>query len=133
MTIFNSSEKIECAFTSEKSADAWIDKHEAMLNIISDEKYEDIQNDVNYQLYKMQSEYYDMSTGKLLEGKTDDEWDEVYEDYDMFGKYVFIKEKYGYTKEEVETKEDMVIRELVGFIKKEIVLFEEAKKEEDDK
>jgi len=94
--------------------------------LISDEEYCNIQQAVNDKLFDLQCQFYDRETWNLLEGKTEEDFDKAYDEYDENGKYEFIKEKFGYTKEEFKLKENAVEYELTGYKFEEITLYEGA-------
>jgi hypothetical protein len=113
-------DQIECVFTNKERMLRWIEVHDAKLNYISDEEYGDIVDAVNKELYELECKYYDFQSNKFINGKTEDDWEKAYDEYEEHGKYEFIKEKFGYTKEEFSLKDDASRNGTVGYRLEEV-------------
>lgn len=116
-------ENLECAFLKKEDADKYMEEKMSLRGKISDEKYYEIRDYLAELELEIQWKYYDPKTYELYKDKTEEDYNKAITDYEEKEKYDIIKEKYGFTKEEFDTKENDMIDEFCSYMTKEIDLY----------
>lgn len=117
-------ENLECAFLKKEDADKYMEEKMSLRGKISDEKYYEIRDYLAELELEIQWKYYDPKTYELYKDKTEEDYNKAITDYQEKEKYDIINEKYGFTKEEFDTKENDMIDEFCSYMTKEIDLYE---------
>lgn len=104
-------EHMECAFATKKQANEFI-KQKKSEKKISDNVYDEIMGLVNDEEGKIYEKYYNFfpnaqgGTDHILkDGCTEDMYDDEYQHFYDVERYKLIKEKFGFTKEEMDVAE----------------------------
>ena len=116
-------ETIECAFTSKEKAIKYIEDREKENGAISNEKYYEIRDYIQSELCNIYYKYFDPETDEPLNENSSLEYDLKVDEFEDITKYEIIKEKFGFTKEEWDRKEDQFIWGFCGYSYKEITMF----------
>ena len=118
-------ENLECAFLTKEAAEKYMQEQTEIQEKISDEQFDEIEEHLANIEYDIQCKYYDPTTGELYKDKTEEEWSKEYDEFEENEKYKIIQEKWGFTKEEYEKKQNDRTYDFCGYMTKEIELFEE--------
>lgn len=94
----------EHAFSVKEDAEEYIKAKEALRVITVDDYHK-----ISEKLYEIDdnryAEYFNPNTNELLEGKDDFEYYSIYDEWMEVGRYEYIKEHYGFSKDEFDTAE----------------------------
>ena len=94
----------EHAFRVKKDAEEYIKAKEA-LRVISIDDYHKIAEELYAIDDNLYAEYYNINTNELLEGKDEDEYYRLYDEWMDVKRYEYIKEHYGFSREEFDCAE----------------------------
>lgn len=115
--------KNEAAFTSKEAADSYVNERRNGKRFIEDDEYEEIRQYIAEKEYEMQNTFYDINTGKLFDGKSEEDYEEAYKEFEKTTKYQIIESEFGYTKEEFDWKEYSMDYDFTGYEVSELTLF----------
>lgn len=122
---FNCWQQPERAFSSLTIAEKYIEDMFNMHKKVSDEQYEEAQNVITAKKWELQCQYYDTNTCELIEGKTEEEWNDAYHEFETKTQYEIIEKEFGISKEEYMTKDNDVKYGFLGYSVNEVELISE--------
>ena len=115
-------ESVECVCTTTERAQEYIDN--SLKNRIPDDLFDEMEEYLANEEYKIQSEFYNTQTSELIDGKSEVDYEKAINDFEIETQYEIIKEKWGISRESFDKAKHDRIYGFDGYIIEDVPYFE---------